>query len=331
MTREEFWQLYECDRLRTLDGRGQSSVYAGRRLDNDQWVAIKVAELHQNFDKKGEWGERYELAQALNHPNLLKYWDVHRWQEGDWVHYSVVMPLVDGRSLDTHKPSEDWRDDQRKDCWLQVAEALQYLHERGATHQQLCASHVLVNQTNDFYLPLLIQYGSQSRVPLAFIKNYEYLAPEQFDEQATVTAQADIWALGVLGYWLWTGQLPFGQKSTQVPNKIIQQRILRDEIPSLLYQIPQPYQTIIERCLQKEPTQRWASVAELLAFAQMEENEALPPIREIKTEPTEAELAAIPLWQRSFKRKPSEPISIWKVLLLIAVAALLGHWLNTLG
>jgi eukaryotic-like serine/threonine-protein kinase len=332
----DFWARYDCQRTRPLDNFGQASVYPAVDTLDGQTVGIKIAEIHPAFDSDGQWGERYQRAmQQLHHPNLLQYQSLQRWELDNIIHYCLVMPVYSHGCLLHSVPYMDWSESQRHKVFAHVAESLDYLHSKGCVVQNLHASHVLMTNTDDGLDCALINYAQRERLPLAFISNYEYLAPEQFAADYKPTAQTDIWALGILGYWLWTGQLPFGKKSPQMSNRMIQQRILEDEVPSLLSRLPAPYSDLIARCLKKNPADRWASMSEILQRLPM------PPPKDTKSTyiaPTatlddddDDDDTPRPLWQRKFLRRPSRPVNIFMVFILIALAILVGNLLNKLA
>ncbi len=337
-----FWQRYDCDRSRSLDNFAQGSVYAATDRENQEIYALKIAETHPAFDVEAQFGERWLHSDKLEHPHLLPYHAVHRWELQDGVHYALLMPLSREGCLLHSLPAQDWTENQRRQIWRQIVEALTYLHTQGGVMQCLHAAHVLLfrDEKNTEQLQArLINYGAKRRLPLAFLPNYEYLAPEQVDgtdQSATPDPRTDSWAAGVLAYWLWTGQLPFGKKSPRNPNRAIAERILEDELPTLVQRLPAPYREIVLACLQKDINLR-PSCAEILAQlpTQQEENETVAtegrqPEQPRSSEPHEAaeEQEEQP---RRWLRRPSKPISMGMVLLLIVVAVVLGRLLGYLA
>lgn len=335
MDMQSFWQRYDCDRTAPLDNMGLASVYPAIDRETGEKVAIKVAEIHPAFDNNGAWGKAYQYAiENLNHKYLVPYKAAYRWELQDSIHYALVMPIFEDGVLLQYDTAQDWTAKQKHDTFLAIAEALGYLHDNNCIIQNLHASHVLITKEEEHFIPHLLNYAQQGHKTLAFMHNYEYLAPEQFENSYTPTPKTDIWALGVLGYWMWTGQMPFGKKSTTLPNKAIQARILEDELPELVQRIPLPYKTIIERCLEKDPSLRWSSIDELLhhypsTMPTAVADKFMPQI-EYEKRLALAEEYKKPFWQRTFKRVPSKPISIIKVILLLILAIVLGSLLNKL-
>lgn len=330
----DFWQRYDCDRIHPLDTFGQATVYKALDQENQTQVAAKIAEIHPAFDNNAAYGQRYLRATTLAHKNCIKYEAVYRSQIENTVHYGLVMPLLNQGSLLNTRPHSDWSLMQQHDFLLQTADALQYLHKAGIVVQNLHASHLLLQPTADGYAPMLINYAQVERLPLAFIQNFEYLAPEQFDADYQPTLQTDVWAFGVLAYWLFTGHKPFGKKAPQMPNRLIQQRILEDETPQLVERIPSPYSELIGQCLQKDLAARPKDLSEIvatLASLAPEKSTAIYVAPEANLIAQDDEDNPVPLWQRRFSRRPSRPINPLLVLLLIGLAVLVGTLLNRIS
>lgn len=310
-TLKEFFERYEVDQTESLDQKNFGSVYKGTNGHTGQVCAIKINETHPRFDQ-GLFKERYQKAQELEHNNLLPYDDFYRFEEGMVVNVAV-MPLIEKGSLD-----QLWNlsDEDKKLIANQVLDGLFYLHAHGVVWQNLSARHILLDHAYGNYIPTFINYGNTTKIPLAFLADYEYLAPEQFDEQAVLDGQIDIWAYGVLLYKLWTGRLPFGEKSASLPNSKIQERILGhiDWELGLLEKIPAPYQKIVEKCLKRKKEERWKDCGEIIAVIK---NWQEPVISTVPVEPLPT--------SRRILRKPNKPIVWWQVILLFLLAAILGR------
>jgi serine/threonine protein kinase len=340
-TAKEFLENYNIDYTQALDQKGLGSVYIAKEATTEEVFAVKVVEMHPIFDK-GDLIARYEKAMSLSHPNLLPYKAAYRFPTKSSHQHFILMPYINGGDLSKHQAALNLT--QKREILDNVLEVLGYLHENACYLQNLRADHLLIKQVGDIYIPLLINYGATAVWPSAFFVNYEYLAPEQLQEEpmTAVDARTDIWAFGVLTYYVFTGQLPFGQKSPQSPNAKIKARILEAEIPGLLEQIPEPYRNIIRKSLQVEPAERWQSVAEIQAYiaehptleSKSQQKEAsildtLAYMGDQEEEKTESKGKKVPLLQRNFKRKPQRPVQWWEPVLWLGLAALVGYLLNS--
>lgn len=314
-TLKDFFEKNELDQTESLDQKNFGSVYKTIDKESQKVWAAKISEVHPNFDK-GIFKERYEQAKDLEHPNLMPYPTNYRFTEG-MITTIALMPLLPLGNLNDHLYLED---SDKKLIADQVLDGLYYLHAQELVWQNLSARHILLKKEFGNYIPVFINYGNKTKIPLAFFSDYEYLAPEQFDNNANINAQTDIWAYGVLLYKLWTGRLPFGEKSASLPNVKIQDRITGEEdwTLGLMGEIPAPYQKIVEKCLKKEKEARWANCGEIIAVIK----NWVPPVQpSIVWEEEETE-------NRRFLRKPNKPIVWWQVVLLFLIAGLLGYCLG---
>lgn len=315
-TLKDFFEKYEIDQTASLDQKNFGSVYKAINKATQEVSAVKISEVHPNFDK-GIFKERYEAAQDLEHPNLMPYPSSYRFEQG-MITTIALMPLLSLGNLN----DQFYLDDADKKLIAdQVLDGLYYLHAQQLVWQNLSARHILLKKEFGNYIPVFINYGNKTKIPLAFFSDYEYLAPEQFEENASISAQTDIWAYGALLYKLWTGRLPFGEKSPSLPNTKIQDRIKGEEdwVLGLMDEIPQPYHKIVEKCLKKEKEARWANCGEIIAAIKNWQS----PIQETIVWEEEIETET-----RRFLRKPNKPIVWWQVVLLFLLAGLLGYYLG---
>lgn len=315
---EDFWHKYEIDQTASLDQKNFGSVYIGVEKENNKKWAVKITEVHPAFDKKIQ-EERFVNTQQLDHPNLLSYKEFQRFDNNDIIDV-VVMPLVERGSLNNYW---DLSIEDKKLIVDQVLDGLYYLHEHQFVWQNLSAQHILLDEDFGNYIPKFINYGNKQQIPLAFFANYEYLAPEQFEDNAKVNEQTDIWAYGVLLYQIWTGRLPFGEKSASLPNSKIQERIMGNWELGLMHQIPQPYQQIAQKCLQKEPQNRWTNCLEIIDIIKSHLDEATFWQNPILTNTITEEQNSTTT--RRVLRKPNKPIVWWQVVLLFLIAGILGY------
>jgi serine/threonine-protein kinase len=148
-----------------------------------------------------------------------------------------------------------------------LAEAVQAAHREGAVHRDLKPSNVLltgggVPKVSDFGLAQLDAAGAVTRTG-EVLGTPQYMAPEQADTTlGPVASAADVYALGAILYELLTGRPPFDGPS---PLEIIRRLLAEDVLPPRRLQpgVPRDLETICLKCLQKEPSRRYGSAAEL--------------------------------------------------------------------
>jgi serine/threonine protein kinase len=152
------------------------------------------------------------------------------------------------------------------------------------------------------------------------VVDYSSLAPEQFEPIEQPQTSLDLWALGICIAWLFRGQMPFGTKSAQLPNHRLKARILEDEPPFWVDELPHPYNVLVARCLDKDPDTRLQTIAEFKAlWAAEQANHA-----QIAAEPSPQTQKA----QKPVKSSRSKEIPWLLYLVLGILAAVLGYWLN---
>ena len=338
-TLQDFLQSYEIDFTHSLDQKGLGSVYISEDKATHQTLAVKSIEMHPMFDK-GLVQARYRAAIDLSHPNLLSYFAAYRFEAEATVQNFVLMPYIEEGNLQAWLPK--LHQQQKIELIAGILEALAYLHSKGHVWQNLRSDHILIKKVQDILLPLCINYGAKEALAPNLFVYYEYLAPEQLtdEESLDISTRTDIWSLGVLIYELFTGQLPFGKKSPQSPNKKIQSRILEAEIPTLITAIPQPYQAVVRKCLEKEPENRWNDIEEIKTYIAENPLKLSPKklgILETLEKMGEAEdkdsadtstKTKLPLLQRKVKRKPSKPVGWLEVFLWLVFAILVGYLLS---
>jgi serine/threonine-protein kinase len=312
----ELLKQYKVDVSQSLDPANYGSVYKGID-DSGTAIAVKTIEIHPNYDL-GLYANRFKNAQKIQHPNLLPYQQFFEFRD-TMITQVLKMPY---RPMGDLNKQLDLAGSTKKLIVDQVIDALGYLHDHEIVWQNLSSKHILMQFMYGNHIPQLINYGNKMPIPLPYFSEYEYLAPEQFDPQYRPDIRTDIWALSVLIYKLWTGRMPFGQKTTTLPNTKIKARITGDWAPGLFAQIPEPYKTIAEKGLNRKKDSRWNNCGEIIAVIKN-----YKPIKEKK----DVVLATEDLSdQRMVRRVPNRPINWLLVVVLLMMAALLGYWVNHL-
>lgn len=234
-------------------------VYRAHDTLLDRYVAVKV--LSETIPGGREPARLLREAQAaarLNHPHIVS---IHDAGEADRVPY-IVMELVEGGSLYSHKP-EDL--DRIVVIARQICSALDHAHGHGIIHRDLKPENVLLTpdgsaKLSDFGLA----HSLASRVTTEgmIVGTVYYLAPEQASGRQ-IDGRADLYALGVMLYELATGQLPF---SGHDPVAVIAQHLHAAVVPPCVRDagIPPALNDLITQLLSKEPEERPASAAEVL-------------------------------------------------------------------
>jgi eukaryotic-like serine/threonine-protein kinase len=252
----------------TLGAGGMGVVYRARdsRLHRD--VAIKVV-LKAGTEAAARFTREAQAASALNHPNIVTVYDVG---VHDDVPY-IVSELVDGTSLRTLQERAPLPIREVLDLAVQMAEGLAAAHAAGIVHRDFKPENVMVTHEGrvkilDFGLALV---GTRDGLtaPLDVTQTIAgviqgtvpYMSPEQA-RGSVVDYRTDQFSLGLTLFELVTGRRAF-QKETVAQTLAA---ILQDEpeaIPTLNPRVPVPLRWLVDRCLAKDPRQRYESTTDL--------------------------------------------------------------------
>ncbi len=256
---------------------GMGEVYQARdsRLERD--VAIKtLPETSASDDSVRRFLKEARAASSLNHPNIVT---VHAIEQEDSLHY-IVMEKIDGAPLSS-LAGEPLSLERFLDIALQITSAMGAAHAAGIIHRDLKPANVMLTSSGvvkvvDFGLARLmrpeastgpeedtLEWTNSLTRPGAMVGTIGYMAPEQVQGQRA-TSRSDVFALGVVFYEILTGKAAF---RTSDPVSTFA-AILRDS-PSPLSlvrkDLPPVLEEIVDRCLAKDPADRFADAGEIHA------------------------------------------------------------------
>jgi serine/threonine-protein kinase len=232
---------------RELGQGGMATVYLAEDVRHRRKVALKV--LHPELSAvlgPERFLKEIELTASLQHPHILPLFDsgavparhpdsAPRAERGDgegpsFLYY--VMPFVDGETLRTRLERE--RQLPIADALRiarEVADALQYAHERGVVHRDIKPENILLQSGHalvaDFGIALAVQQAGGQRMTQTGLSlgTPQYMAPEQAMGDKNVDARADIYALGAVTYEMLAGEPPFtGATVQQIVAKVITEK-----------------------------------------------------------------------------------------------------------
>jgi serine/threonine protein kinase/tetratricopeptide (TPR) repeat protein len=260
--------------IRLLGSGGMGEVYEAEDTDLGERVALKTLRVDRLADPKAHYRLRREalLARKITHPNVCRIFDILRHQR-DGEEFAVLsMEFLPGLTLAAHlKQSGPFTPQAAEPIIRQILAALIAAHQVGVIHRDLKPSNIMLVAdravVTDF--GLAITGATSDAAPLTTLTHSgqlvgtpEYMAPEQIRNQP-VTAQSDIYSLGVVMYEMLTGQRPT-QGATGLEEVL--SRIL-DAPPSprsINPSIPRRWEAIILRCLERDPLRRYPSATALL-------------------------------------------------------------------
>lgn len=264
-------------KLLDIVGRGgMSMVYLAEHKVMKRRCALKVLPS-KKVDESSHLGRFHLEAQAvasLDHPNIVRAYDIDHAMSGNTEVHFFVMEYVQGQSLHELVTDHGPLDPRRAADYIrQAALGLAHAHERGLIHRDVKPGNFLIDHDGTVKmldLGLARYFGEADEQSLTIqhdekvLGTADYLSPEQALSSHNVDARADVYSLGCTFYFLLVGRPPFEYESlaqrlmahqTQDPPKVGQ---LRDDVPAEL-------QRIIDKMMAKAPEDRYQTADELVA------------------------------------------------------------------
>ncbi len=260
-----------------LDGRyeireiigvgGMAYVYKAYDNIDDRIVAVKILkeEYLANEDFTRRFKNESKAIAILSHPNIVKVYDV---SFGERLQY-IVMECVDGITL------KEYIDQQKQFKWkeavhftVQILRALQHAHDKGIVHRDIKPQNIMLLpdgtiKVADFGIARFSRQDIRAtRNTDKAIGSVHYISPEQARGDIT-DEKADIYSVGVMMYEMLTGQLPF-EADNAVSVAIMQLQSEAKPIREIDASIPEGLEEITVKAMQKDPSKRYQSAAEML-------------------------------------------------------------------
>ncbi|MFN9575777.1 MAG: serine/threonine-protein kinase, partial [Gemmatimonadota bacterium] len=260
---------YEIDR--EIGRGGMGIVFRAKDTRLKRTVAIKLLppELAFRLEIRSRFLKEAETAAQLSHPHIVPIYSVDE-REG-LVFF--VMQYVDGENLAvrlaTRGPAPP---DEARRILREVADALAYAHGRGVIHRDIKPDNVLLTKdeqralVSDFGIARAITDGGDARLTATgvAIGTPAYMSPEQCAGDREVDGRSDLYALGVLGFQMLAGRLPFEANTTPaLLVKHLSERPL--PVEELRADVPDDLAQAINLCLEKDPANRFPDAQAFIA------------------------------------------------------------------
>lgn len=248
---------------------GMGVLYRARHVELDRVVALKVM-------RSGQLADRWELTRfqteaqaiaALEHPNIVPIYEVGE----DYGFHYFSMPFVDGENLADCIREQPIAPVRAAELTRQIAAAVEYAHQHDIIHRDLKPRNILLDRSGiakvtDFGLAKMLNretdHNANEDLTLTgqVVGTPAYMAPEQ--AAGSPTKLSDVYSIGAVLYTITTGRPPF-QSATILETL----RQLKESEPAeprrLNATIPRDLETIILKCLNKNPESRYASANDL--------------------------------------------------------------------
>jgi Tol biopolymer transport system component/predicted Ser/Thr protein kinase len=255
--------------LASIGAGGMGEVYRAKDTKLRRDVAIKVLPeaFAQDRERLARFTREAQVLASLNHPNIAAIYGVED--------SALVMELVEGPTLAERIELGAIPLEEALQIAAQIAEALEYAHEKGVVHRDLKPANIKISPEDavkvlDFGLakalsdpsgmstdsgnsPTLTMGATQVGMILG---TAAYMSPEQARGKAA-DRRSDIWAFGVVLHEMLTGKhLYSGEMTSDILAAVIAKEPVLDALSGEL-------RPIIEKCLRKDPRKRWQSMGDV--------------------------------------------------------------------
>ncbi len=248
---------------------GMGIVYLARQLKLNRLVALKMIlnADHSDASVKQRFLAEAEAIARLQHPGIVQVYEFGTCEGNPYF----ALEYVNGGSLDKKLAGQPQPPREAADLVEKLAGAVQSAHEQGIIHRDLKPANILLScggreptlaipKITDF--GLVKKEGSDMTATGVIMGTPSYMAPEQADSKKAIGPGADVYALGAILYECLTGRPPF--KANTPLDTVLQ--VVNNEPVSLRQlqpKTPRDLETICLKCLQKEPSKRYRTAAEL--------------------------------------------------------------------
>ncbi len=269
--------------LAPLGAGGMGEVYRARDTRLERTVAIKVlsGELSHDSTRRERFQREAKALSGLNHPHICTLHDIGNDGGTDFL----VMEYLEGERLAERLKKGALPTEQLLRVGVEIADALNKAHRLGIVHRDLKPANIMLTKSGvkllDFGLAKLV-VAAMSLSPVAgedaeatamptasqgltaegtIVGTLHYMAPEQLEGKEAAT-HSDIFALGAVLYEMATGRKAFEGKSSA---SVIAAILTVEPLPVRSFQplAPPALERLIQRCLAKDPEERWQSAHDL--------------------------------------------------------------------
>jgi uncharacterized protein (TIGR02145 family) len=264
MTQEEFHKRYEYSPTKDLLGEGGfGKVYKAYDTHLDRYVALKIAEVKNNYEAVRLKKEVELINKLPTHPNIAHYEECYSFTTYTGESDYGILQYYEHGNLQQLLTDKQLRYDQ-KDCILkQILEGIVFLHNQNIIHRDLKPQNILIalNQKGG-YIPKITDFGISKKIDsnnssaytnsLTGVGTLAYASPEQL-RGLTIRKNTDLWSYGVLVCWMFTGKLPFNsgsQIATSEAGRIeLFRQINAGEVSAIISQLPEIWRNMVKQCI----------------------------------------------------------------------------------
>ncbi|MCM2373331.1 serine/threonine-protein kinase [Aporhodopirellula aestuarii] len=332
------FEMEDYTLLKVLGVGGMGVVYLAKQRDLDRLVAVKMIRSGM-LAGKGEVRRFYTEARAaarLRHPNIVA---VHQFGRRAGHHF-FSMQYIEGKDLQRVLKKGPLPPRRAAEIVRDVARAIEHAHSRGVLHRDLKPGNVMIDlsgqiHVTDFGLAKHVDADSSLTGSGEAVGTPHYMAPEQaVGNSDAATHQSDIYSLGGILFAAVAGRPPL------VGDTVMQtlMRVAHHPAPALRSVCPHvdaDLDAIVEKCLEKQPQQRYASAGELAddldsylaggAISARSKGRLGKVIRWMRQVPVVAALTGHPSTDAPIGQRRLQS-SLLLLMILVPILFLMGSW-----
>lgn len=302
-----------------LGAGGMGRVFQARDVRLHRDVAIKILSLDSvgNAELQRRFAQEALIASALNHPNILIVHDIGNLNGTEYI----VTELIEGESLRKVVKRGPLPLKRLLDIGIQIADGLASAHQAGVVHRDLKPDNIMISKEGrakilDFGLAKAltehIAGPNEDTIPPSITKNgiiigtVPYMSPEQA-QNLEIDFRSDQFSFGLILYEMITGKTAFHRDNAM---RTLAAIISENHIPITTHnpKAPQSLIWLIDRCLQKDPKDRYGATIDLY--------HELVSVREHLSDAT--------ITQPQELRKSKTKFSMWIISIFLIAAILIG-------
>ena len=235
--------LTDCTHIEFIGAGACSIVSKAKRNSVDVIVSIK------QIDEKRYNQKEYIIQSQLDHKNIAQVYELKE----DEAYYYIIMEYYDGLDLAKYVKHNELTIDKITCILLQIVDALEYCHSRHIYHRDIKLNNILIKNLDSLEI-VVIDFGfatQQETILTDYPGSPRYASPELISGIPYRGEKSDVWATGVLLYYLLIGEYPFKGRIRKV---LIEQIKYTDPLKDC--QLPNKYIDLLSKMLSKKQADR---------------------------------------------------------------------------
>jgi serine/threonine-protein kinase len=243
-----------------------SAVYVANHIHLGKRIFLKTLNKKNLVDSSilHRFRREAKILASLEHPNIIRVWDFGSW--GNFFYIS--FEYFESQNLRQLMKNKKLSIEEKRTVIVQLSKALDAAHQHKIIHRDIKPENILINEQGqlkiaDFGLAF-VQHDANITAPTSIVGTPAYMSPEQINGEK-LTPQSDMFSLGIIIYELFLGSNPFlGKDAGESLNNILQTDM--DTILENSQNLPEPFPEILKHLLNRDPSQRYRYVKEILVL-----------------------------------------------------------------